>query len=259
MSAIIIRRVFAAFLLPALLVAAWWTASSGSQSPYFPPLGNILASIRHEWLGPRAWTDIVPSMLRLVAGYALAAAGSIALGVLVGLNRRLRVALEPALEFFRAIPPPLLIPPFMLFFGIGDLMKILVIAFGCTWSVLLNTIEGVRSVDEVQLDTARSFGVNGWARLWHIILPAASPHIFSGLRLALSIAFILTVISEMFAASAGIGYAIVQAQRTFALTTMWGGMVVLGLLGVLAYLVFSVYERWQLGWYRGSRQAERSL
>ena len=139
-----------------------------------------------------------------------------ALGTVIGSYRRVRAVCEPVLEFLRAVPPPVLIPVIMLFAGIGDTMKVMVIASGCVWPILLNTVEGVRAVDPVMPETARSYGITGPSRLRHLVLRSASPQIFAGLRQALSIGIILMVISEMFAASNGIGFTIVQFQRSFA-------------------------------------------
>jgi ABC-type nitrate/sulfonate/bicarbonate transport system permease component len=165
---------------------------------------------------------------------------------------------EPVFEFFRAIPPPVLVPIFILLFGIGDGMKVVVIAFGCMWPILLNTVEGVRAVDEVLSDTGRVYGVSGGSRLRYLVLPSASPQIFAGLRQGLSVAIILMVISELFAATNGLGFAVVQAQRSFAIAETWAGMLMLGLLGFLLALLFRLVENRQLRWYHGLRQAQRS-
>jgi ABC-type nitrate/sulfonate/bicarbonate transport system permease component len=166
--------------------------------------------------------------------------------------------LEPVLEFFRAIPPPVLVPIFILLFGIGDGMKVIVIAFGCMWPILLNTVEGVRAVDSVLSDTARVYRITGSARLRKLVLPSASPQIYAGLRQGLSVAIILMVISELFAASNGLGFAVVQAQRSFAIPETWAGMLMLGLLGFLLAMLFKVVENRQLAWYHGLRRAQRS-
>jgi ABC-type nitrate/sulfonate/bicarbonate transport system permease component len=244
--------------LPVILLTVWWVASAGSTNFFFPPLSEILASLVEEWFGARLVDDVWPSLYRLAAGYALAAAVSLALGVLIGTSRTVRGLTEPVFEFFRAIPPPVLVPIFILLFGIGDGMKVVVIAFGCMWPILLNTVEGVRAVDEVLSDTGRVYGVNGWARLRYLVLPSASPQIFAGLRQGLSVAIILMVISELFAATNGLGFAVVQAQRSFAIPETWAGMLMLGLLGFLLALIFRVVENRQLRWYHGLRRAQRS-
>ncbi|MGC9441089.1 ABC transporter permease [Streptomyces sp. WG5] len=252
----LLRLVFA-LALPVALVAAWWAASAGSENVYWPPLGTILKTFPQVWTGERWRADVLPSMLRLAAGYALAAVAGVALGTLVGSYRRVRAVCEPVLEFLRAVPPPVLVPVIMLFAGIGDTMKIVVIAAGCVWPVLLNTVEGVRAVDAVTAETARSYGITGVAWLRHVVLRSASPQIFAGLRQALSVGIILMVISEMFAASNGLGFTIVQFQRSFAIPGMWTGILLLGLLGFVLSVLFRLVERRVLGWYHGLRAAAR--
>ena len=251
------RRALRLLALPAVLFAVWYAASLGSESFYAPPLRTILTAFADTWTPDRLRADVLPSLGRLLAGYLLAAVLGVAVGVAVGANRRLRAAVEPVLEFFRAIPPPVLVPVIMLFAGIGDGMKVTVIVSGCVWPILLNTVEGVRAVDGVLSDTARAYGVTGAARLRHLLLPAASPQIVTGLRQALSIAIILMVISEMFAASNGLGFTIVQFQRSFAIPEMWSGIIVLGLLGFLLSELFRLGERSVLAWYHGLRDAQR--
>ncbi|MBT3154317.1 ABC transporter permease subunit [Streptomyces sp. CHD11] len=255
----LLLRLLSVCALPVALVAAWWVSSAGSEDVYWPPLETILEAFPRVWTVERWRGDVLPSVLRLAAGYALAAVAGVALGTLIGSCRRLRAACEPVLEFLRAVPPPVLVPVIMLFAGIGDTMKIVVIASGCVWPVLLNTVEGVRALDPVMSETARSYGVGGVARLKAVVLPSAGPRIFAGLRQALSIGIILMVISEMFAASNGLGFTIVQFQRSFAIADMWSGILLLGLLGFVLSVLFRLVERRMLGWYHGSRAAARRL
>jgi ABC-type nitrate/sulfonate/bicarbonate transport system permease component len=253
-----LRKLGFALGLPIILFALWWVTSASSTDFYFPPLSKIIDSLVEEWFGPRLADDVLPSLMRLAAGYLIAAVVAVTLGVLIGTYKRLRDLLEPVLEFFRAIPPPVVVPILMLIFGIENTMKIVVIAFGCMWPILLNTAEGVRAVDSVLSDTARTYRISGVARLRHLILPAASPQIAAGLRQGLSVAIILMVISELFAASDGLGFAIVQAQRSFAIPEMWAGMLMLGLLGFLLSLLFRLVENRWLAWYHGLRRAQRA-
>ncbi|MGW6888496.1 ABC transporter permease [Streptomyces chartreusis] len=256
MARLLLKSLFVV-ALPVVLVVVWWAASAGSTDPFWPPLRTIVDTFPDVWTADRLRTDVVPSLLRLLAGYALAALVGVALGTVIGSYRAVRAVCEPVLEFLRAVPPPVLVPVIMLFAGIGDTMKIVVIASGCVWPVLLNTVEGVRAVDSVMLETARSYGVSGLARLRHLVLPSASPQIFTGLRQALSVGIILMVISEMFAANNGIGFTVVQFQRSFAIPDMWTGILVLGLLGFLLSVVFQLVERRVLGWYHGLRGTTR--
>jgi ABC-type nitrate/sulfonate/bicarbonate transport system permease component len=177
--------------------------------------------------------------------------------MLIGSNPTLRATVEPVLEFLRAIPPPVLVPILMLLFGIGDMMKILVIISGCVWPILLNTVEGVRAVDEVLTDTCRSYRIRGGLRVYQLTLRSASPQIVAGARQALSIGIILMVISEMFAASEGIGFTVIQFKDGFRIVPMWTGIILLGLLGVLLAFLFRLVERRVLGWYHGIRAAQK--
>ncbi len=253
----VLRQGVTIFALPIVLFVLWWFVSASANNYFFPPLSKILDSFGDLWLGPRLVSDVVPSVLRLLLGYAVAVVIGVALGVLLGLSARVRQAAEPVLEFFRAIPPPILVPILMLFIGFGDSMKIVVIVTGAIWPILLNTVEGVRGYDSVLSDTSAMYGISGWRRLVHFIVPSALPQIVAGMHTGLSIGIILMVISEMFAATNGLGAAIIQAQRSFATADMWSGVIVLGLLGFVLAMLFRWFERSVLGWYEGLKGLER--
>jgi len=242
--------------LPTVLFGLWWIASADSTSFYFPPLQKILAEFAETWTAERWRADVLPSLARLGAGYAASCVLGITLGLLIGRTRWLLHLTEPVLEFARAVPPPVLVPVIMLVAGIGDTMKTAVIVSGCIWPILLNTIAGVRSADAVQLDTAAAFGLGRTRTLTSVVLPAASPRIVTGMRQSLAIGLILMVISEMFAAQSGLGFAIVQFQRSYAIPAMWSGILLLGCLGVALAALFNLFDRAVLHWYH--RMRERS-
>jgi ABC-type nitrate/sulfonate/bicarbonate transport system permease component len=253
----VFTRLLPAIALPAVLVAIWWVFSAGSTNPYFPPLSSILEVFPATWGPDRLVEDVLPSLIRLVLGYSLVVFVGVLGGTALGRLPSLYATLNPVWEFFRALPAPVLIPALILIAGIGDGMKILVIALGCLWPILLNTVAGVRAVDEVVLDTARCYGYRRGSVLMRVILPSASPQIIAGMRQSLSIGIILVVISEMFASSNGLGFTVVQFQRGFAIPQMWTGIIVLGLFGVILSLLFKLFERQALAWYLGLRQSER--
>lgn len=257
MTTTLVRRALMAVTLPVVILAWWWVVSANSTDPFWPPLKEIFETSIPTWFEGRVRTDVLPSLLRLAVGYAMALVIGIGLGIFIGSSRAVREYLEPVLEFLRAVPAPVLIPIIMLFAGIGDGMKIVVIAFGCVWPILLNTVEGVRSVDEVLSDTSTVYRLRWRSRLFHLVLRASSPQIFAGARQSLSIGIILMVISEMFAATNGIGFSTLQFQRTFAIPEMWTGIILLGIIGVLLSSVFKVIERRSLAWYLGIRETQR--
>ena len=257
----VLRSVLLVVGLPAVLLTAWWVLTDGSTSYFNPPLRTIVGTFGETWFGSpfaesRFVQDVVPSVLRLLAGYGIALVVGVVLGVAIGSSRALRAYAEPVLEFFRAIPPPVMVPILMLFLGIGTSMKIVVIATGCLWPILLNTVEGVRGLDPVLRDTARAYRLGRAATVRHLVLRGASPQIVTGARQALSIGIILMVISEMFAAKDGLGFSIVQFQRSFAIPEMWSGVILLGVVGVLLSLVFRAVTNATLSWYLGYRQSQ---
>ena len=239
--------------LPVLLIAVWWLLTLGPTNFFVPKPLKLVETFWTVWASDRLWTDFFPSVVRLFIGLA----ASIVLGVLIGTYRWLRSFTEPILEFFRAVPPPVLVPLLMLLIGINDQMKIVVIITGAIWPVLLNTVEGVRAVDPVLSDTTLTYRITGFARLRYLVLPGASPQIMAGVRQCLSIGLILMVISEMFGSSSGLGFTIVLFQRGFAIPEMWSGIAVLGLIGIGLSFVFRGVEGQVLGWYHGLREMQR--
>jgi ABC-type nitrate/sulfonate/bicarbonate transport system permease component len=238
-----------ALVLPVLLLVAYDGWARTADDFFFPPLSEIGGTFADEWLFTRIPTDLLPSLVRMLAGFALAVLIGVALGTLLGFSRTLSTALDPVLQFLRALPPPALIPVSLLVFGAGDGAKVFLIALGAVWPVLLNTVDGVRGVDRTALDMARSYRVPAHARLTRLVLPAALPRIFAGARTALGIAIILMVVSELIGADNGVGYVVQLAQRGFDIPEMWAGTVLLGLLGFSANALFVAVERRVLHWH----------
>ena len=173
------------------------------------------------------------------------------IGVLIGAYRPLYRLVDPFLQFLRAIPPSAIIPVGILLIGIGDAMKIVVICFDAFWPILVNAADGARNVPGERLDTARIFGVSPASQLLRVTFPSALPGIFAGLRTGLSIAFIMIVVSEMIGSTNGLGYYILQAQRTFAIPEMYGGIVLLAILGYTLNVGFIAIEQRVLAWHHG--------
>ncbi len=243
------------FGLPIVLVGAWWLLTRDGANFYVPQPGQILDSFVHVWLGELLVSDVVPSLLRLAAALVISIVVGIGLGAVIGASRRVRWLVEPLLEFMRAIPATILIPVLLLVIGINDATKITVIVLGCVWPILLNTIAGVRAIDEVLSDTGHVYRIEGRARLMYLTLPGASPQIMTGIRQSLSVGLILMVVSEMFASTAGIGFAIIDFQNRIAIPDMWGGILLLGIIGVALSALFQTVQRRILAWYIGLKEA----
>jgi ABC-type nitrate/sulfonate/bicarbonate transport system permease component len=245
-------------------VLLWEAVTRLAQGAYFPPPSAIAAEMYTLWLsGPASrlfLTDTVsehvwPSLGRLLRAWVEAGLIGVVLGVALGRSARLADYVDPLVQFGRAIPPPTLLPLFLALFSIGPEMQIATIIFGIVWPVLLNSIEGARYVDRLHLETATVFRLSRAQRLLRIILPEAAPKIFAGLRLSLSLALILMVISEMVGSTDGIGYSLVLALRESELPTMWAWILMLGILGLILNAILIGAERRILAWHHRERQA----
>lgn len=244
--------------LPVLLLVIWGVSATIASPKFFPAPWTIWDAFVRTWIGPAFFSDVIPSLARLVLGIVLAVVLGIAAGAVIGRVQWLRELVSPVLEFFRAIPPPAMIPIIAVLLGATDTMKVFVIVIGSIWPVLLNTVDGVKSTDSVMQETSRSFALTRWEKIRYLILPAASPRIMAGVRQTLSIALILMVISEMFLSASGLGYQIVFFQRNYLIAEMWSGIVLLGLIGIALAVVFGLAEKRVLAWYHGIKEVERA-
>lgn len=240
-------------LLPLLLFIAWWAGSAKAESIYFPPLQLILERFRELWLFTLFEEHVVPSLLALGIGLGLSIIIGISGGVILGLNERIASAFDPVLQFFRYLPAVALLPLAIQLIGIGMDMRIAIIVFGALWPVLLNTIEGVRSVHPSMVDVAKSYQIRTRDWIFRMVLPSAAPQIFAGVRACLAVAVILMFASELMGSSRGIGYFILEAQRQFAMPEMWSGMILLGIVGYLLNVALMVIERRALSWHQKTR------
>jgi ABC-type nitrate/sulfonate/bicarbonate transport system permease component len=247
-------KIGAEIAVPLLLLLGWQLWTAHAASPKFPRLSTILVTFKDMWLFSQFGTHVVPSLERIGLGYGLAAAAGIALGIPLGLSRWARLWVMPHIEYWRAIPPPALLPiSIVLLHSIGNVQKVAFIGFFCLFPVLLNTIDGVRGIDPTLTDTARSYGIGPLERIGRIVLPAASPQIAAGLRNSLSLAVITMVLSEYFSSTSGVGYVLLISKNTFQLAPMWAAILLIGLLGYLLNVLFVLLERRLLGWHRGWR------
>jgi sulfonate transport system permease protein len=237
------------YAVPGVLIAGWWFASLTSTSPYFPPLRDIVTSFREVWLSETFISDAVPSITNFFVGFAVASLLGIAGGMAIGLTPVLADSVAPILEFLRAVPGVTLLPAAVLLLGIGSTMQVSMIVWGAVWPILLNSIDGARAVDPTVRDVVRSYHIGRKDRILRVVLPAAAPQIAIGMRTAVSIGITVIVFSEMIGSTSGIGYQIIVAQRSFAVTDMWAGMVLLGLLGFALNTAFRIAERRVLAWH----------
>ncbi len=246
----------------AAAVAAWQLGTEAANSPFFLPPSQIVPDMYHQWfsgpvshlwLTPDATGNLLPSLGRMLAGWAIGAVAGIAIGVAIGRVPLLADLTEPVVHFARAVPPPALLPVFLFVFNIGTPMEIASVIFGVIWPVLLNSIDGARHVHPGHLETARAFRIPPVTRLARIILPSAAPKILAGLRLSLALALVLMIVSEFVGSTNGIGNEMLKDQSLFNVPGMWGIVVLLGLLGMILNAAFGLFERRILAWQPTTR------
>jgi ABC-type nitrate/sulfonate/bicarbonate transport system permease component len=242
-------RASGALLLVALLLLWQVSARHWVSSPNWPPVTQIAQALAAGVTSGELFEVFGSSLYRMLTGYALGTAAALATGLLMASSRLAHAALEPSIELLRPIPIPAIIPPLILLLGIDDAMKIFIIAFSTFFPVLVNTVAGVRAVDPVTLDVARTLGVGRLRTALRVVLPASLPYILAGMRVSLALALIVTVVAEMIAGSAGIGYYIMTMQFALRASDMYAAIFVLAGLGYALNRGFLAIERRALHWY----------
>jgi len=239
------------WLVAAALLGLWQLYATSAELLYLSPFSDSAAAMWELATGPTLTTDVLPSIGRFLAGYAIGCVVGIAVGVPIGYIRSLEPWIRPVLEFLRSLPAPAIVPIAVLLLGASSGTRIAVIAFGACWAVLLNAIDGARGVDPLLIDTGRVNRLGTAAILRRIVIPAALPQIFAGLRIALGIALIVMVFSEMIASTSGLGFQILTSQRRFLVPETYGGVLLIGLIGWAFSVLFLYVERRVLSWHVG--------
>jgi len=193
------------------------------------------------------------SLFRIFTGFLLGAVPGILLGVVMGMNRTIRVALDPVVSAIYVLPKIAILPLVMLIFGIGEMSKVVIVGIASFFLVLINTTVGVRDIEPIFFEAGRNYGANRLQMLYHVILPGALPIIFAGLRLSLGTALIVIIAAEFVAAKYGLGYLIWFSWQTLLTENMFAGLVVVMILGILFTSGLQTIERWLMPWQRDER------
>lgn len=233
-----------------------------ATSLFIPPVSQILNACVHNWLSPEASNfflsslfreNVFPSLGRLAAGYAIAAVGGISIGIVLGVWRAARAFCAPLVRLAMSVPATILLPLAIVLLGVDSSMNIFLIAVGSTWPMVINTCDGVRSIDDAAVLTARSLHLGRMRYFRSVLLPGASPAIFAGMRVSLGIGLVLMIISELYAATSGIGYYIVIQQRLFQFVNLWSALFLVAFFGILFNALFALVERYALAWHTAAR------
>lgn len=237
---------------PLLVLVLWQIAASTAMidDKIFPAPTKIVSAAIDDIQHGTLLADTRATVLRLISGYLLGSVAGIIVGVVMGLIPAVKAALEPTLSALYALPKIALLPLLLLIFGINDIPRVLLTAIGVFFVLQINTLQGIVYTDERYLEAATAFGATGWRRLTRIVLPAALPQIFTGLRVAAGMAVIIVTAIEFVAANDGLGYLIWNSWQIFQPATMYVGMAAVSILGaVLTYLVV-LAEKAAMPWRR---------
>ncbi|MGA0545049.1 ABC transporter permease [Brevundimonas sp. VNH65] len=243
--------VLAAFLLWEVASQLGWIRSS-----IVPAVSDILEGWSDELLNGALGVSLLVTLKHMAGGYVIGATLGVIVGVAMGRSRLLWRLLEPLIEMARPVPTSALVPLMILFLGIDDPLKITVVALGAFFPVFINTFAGVTSVSRTLRDTGRTFGVGEAEATLRIILPAAAPIIFVGLRYALSVSLVIALVAEMIAGSDGMGYFVIRAQQNLSVVQLFIGVFTLALLGYALNFLFLWVERLVLPWRAGGERRQ---
>jgi ABC-type nitrate/sulfonate/bicarbonate transport system permease component len=233
-----------------LLIALWQVGVMAGYitSPELPSPSHLAAVWWQELAGQSLGAELLKTLSWTFSGFGLALIFGVSIGVAMGCSKIANGLLEPFIELIRPVPISALIPLVILFVGIGFKMKLFVALLGAIFPVVINTWSGVRTVSNTLRDTGTTFGLTWIQSVREVYLPAASPSIFTGLRLGLATALVITVVSEMIAGSSGVGFYILSSQQSLGVDQMYAGLMTLAVVGYGLNAAFVSFERWMLFW-----------
>lgn len=234
-----------------LVIALLWEIAPRAglaDATFLPPLSEVIASGWDLALNGQLYEHTAASLLRALSGFLIAIAYAIPLGLAIGWYRRVADTLNPLIEVLRNTAPLALLPVFILLLGIGEVSKVALVIYSCSWPLLLNTISAVQQVDPLLVKSARTMGATPLQLFTKVILPASVPTIFVGIRLASASSILVLVASEMVGAKAGLGYLIIYSQYNFQIAQMYFGILAITAIGLVFNEVLERLERSLTRW-----------
>lgn len=250
-------KVFYGFVPLLTLILLWEWVTKAFASIYFPPPSKIVVNfwellfsgpISHMFMTESMTTDVAATVGRLLVGLLIGSAAGIVFGAFIGRSMVLRELTDPIVEFLRSIPATATLPLFIILLGGEGGMRIAFIAYSVMWFVLINATSGVTSIHQTLIDTGQAFRIGKGKNFFRLILPAALPRIFAGLRIGTTVALLTAVVSELMLATNGIGYRLMLAQNMFNMTELWSWMLLLALLGFILNALMESIEIRLLAW-----------
>jgi NitT/TauT family transport system permease protein len=236
-----------------LPLASWalLTASGYVDPVFLPGPVQVVTRLANWMIEDDLWGDTMISMYRVIAGFVLSAVLALPLGLLIGAFKPIEAILEPLTDFIRYMPAVAFIPLVMLWLGIGESAKISIIFIGTFFQMVLMVAENVRLVPRAQIEAAQTMGADRGEIVQLVLLQSAKPAILDTLRLTMGWAWTYLVVAELVAANSGLGYAILKAQRFLKTDTIFGGIILIGLIGLLMDQAFRWLHRRSFPWLHG--------
>jgi ABC-type nitrate/sulfonate/bicarbonate transport system permease component len=222
--------------------------------PHFPTVVETGQELVRQVQTSQFWNRVAQTLLGWAGGFTIAVVLAVPLGLLVAANRFSFRSSRLIIDFLRPIPPIAILPLAVLLVGTGTEMKIYLVAFSALWPILFQTMYGAQDVDPVARDSARAYGLGNWQQYRHVVLPSATPYIATGLRLAATIALVVTIATELIVGSVGLGYEINQVRYAANTPAMYALIFVAGVIGWLITLAFTALERRALFWHHSHRE-----
>jgi len=221
------------------LIVIWWLASVlGWVSPLFLPgpghlVSTFITLLKQGYMGVPLWQHVWTSLARVLTALGFAIITALPLGVLMGTRPLVRAALDPLIEFYRPIPPLAYLPLIVIWCGIGELSKVLLIYLALFAPLLISTVSGVLRVDPTRLQAARSLGASRWQTLIYIIIPSILPEVITGLRIALGVGWSTLVAAELIAADSGLGFMVQSAAQYLSTDVVMVGIIIIALIALV--------------------------
>lgn len=235
------------------VVGVWQVASTYWISQFFlPSPSSIVLAFQHLMADGQLEQDTGISLFRILSGWLLGSLVGAPVGFLLGSSRVAKAMLDPFVHFLRFIPALALVSLFMVWFGVGEESKILLIMYAVGFLVTVTTATGVAAISDDKVAAAKCLGASRFALVWRVRLPAAMPHIYTAMRLGMANAFLVIIAVEIIAANSGLGYLIWTARLYFQIPWMFVGIVTLGILGVITDRLWRLLGRTLLRRYVGA-------
>jgi NitT/TauT family transport system permease protein len=235
---------------PLLLLALWEVAAHLGfiDVRFFPAPSTVILRLVLLAQSGELELHLWASLQRLFWGFLLGGIPALLLGLAMGLYRPVRIAIDPLVAATYPVPKSAILPLVLLIFGLGEMSKVVMVALGVFYPILINTVAGVRNIEPIYLDVGRNFGATGSQVFRTIALPGALPNIMAGVKLGIGMGLILIAIAEMIGAREGIGYMIWNAWQILAVDTMYVGLMVIAILGFLFNLILDAVEQLVVPW-----------